>query len=197
MKAKFEELIEGFVTGNVGISETFLSLRLAAALRQNLLHLNATHQMVSAGIGNQPDKDKGQKTRSDKTCWLGNDPGNHAEDEFLDMIREFVGHLNGTCYTGLNAFEFHYALYEEGAFYKRHKDQFKNNDNRKYSLISYLNENWTESDGGQLIIHDGESKQYIVPGNQKAVFFQSNKTEHEVAVANRARMSVTGWLKQV
>ncbi len=64
-------------------------------------------------------------------------------------------------------------------------------------MISYLNENWQESDGGQLIIHRGEETQQILPSNQKAIFFQSDVLEHEVAVAHRPRMSVTGWLKRV
>ena len=31
MEAKFEELIEGYITGNIGISEEFISKNLAAA----------------------------------------------------------------------------------------------------------------------------------------------------------------------
>ena len=39
--------------------------------------------------------------------------------------------------------------------------------------------------------------QSIEPTAQKAVFFKSDEMEHEVMVAHRARMSITGWLKQV
>jgi len=197
MEAKFEELIAGFVTGNIGISETFLSESLAAALRQNLLQLDNDSRMEQAGIGNDEVKDNTQKTRSDKTCWLDEHSTNSAEMEFMDTINQFIGHLNSTCFTGLNASEFHYALYEQGTFYKRHKDQFKNDNGRKFSMISYLNNDWLESDGGQLIIHHGEAIQNILPNNQKTVFFQSNILEHEVAIATRPRLSITGWLKRV
>lgn len=197
MEAKFEELIEGFITGNIGISEAFLSLPLAAALQQNLLRLNKGSAMVQANIGNTIVRDDHQKMRSDKTSWLEDDTKNAAEMEFMDTIRQFMGHLNRTCFTGLNACEFHYALYEEGTFYKRHKDQLRNDDNRKFSMISYLNEDWKESDGGQLVVYQDEISQQISPNNQKAVFFQSDVLEHEVVVAKRARMSVTGWLKRV
>ena len=152
--------------------------------------------MIRAGIGNAV-KDKNQKVRGDKTCWLDTNSKNTAEMEFLDMIRQFMGHLNKTCFTGINACEFHYALYEEGTSYSKHKDQLRNDYNRKFSMISYLNENWTEQDGGQLIIHQGEDTQEILPNNQKAIFFQSDVLEHEVAIANRPRMSITGWLKRV
>lgn len=197
MEAKFEELIEGFITNKIGISEAFLSVSLAAALQQNLLRLKRDSRMITAGIGNAVVKDKTQKIRGDKTCWLDTKSKNAAEIEFLDMIRQFMGHLNKSCFTGLNSCEFHYALYEEGASYTRHKDQLKNDYNRKFSMIGYLNEDWKESDGGQLIIHEGETTQHILPTNQKAIFFQSDVIEHEVAIANRPRMSITGWLKRV
>ena len=197
MQAKFEELIEGFVTNKIGISESFLSLPLAGALQQNILRLNRDSRMESAGIGNNSAKDKTQKIRGDKTCWIDSKTKNTSEMEFLDMIRQFIELLNKTCFTGLNSCEFHYALYEQGAYYSRHRDQFKNDYNRKFSMIGYLNNEWTEADGGQLIIHQNEETQSILPGNRKAVFFQSSELEHEVAIACKQRMSITGWLKRV
>ena len=197
MKAKFEELVAGFLTGNIGISDDFLNAPLAAALQQNLLRLKRDSRLVAAGTGNAPVKDKNQKIRGDRTSWLNTETKNIAEMEFLDTISQFMSYLNTTCYTGLNACEFHYALYEKGTYYHRHKDQLRNDNNRKYSMISYLNENWTEDDGGQLIIHHEETTRSIMPNNRRAAFFQSDVLEHEVAIANRSRMSVTGWLKRV
>jgi SM-20-related protein len=197
MEAKFEELIDGFITNNIGISEVFLNASLAAALQQNLIRLNKEEGMLKAGIGNTIIEDKNQKIRGDSTCWLEAGSKNDAEMEFMDTIRQFMAHLNRTCYTGLNACEFHYALYEKGTSYGRHKDRLRNDDSRKFSMISYLNSDWTEKDGGQLVIHTGDTSRQILPTNQKAIFFQSDVLEHEVAVANRPRMSITGWLKQV
>lgn len=197
MEAKFEELIEGFVTGNIGISESFLSIPLAAALQQNLLRLKRDSRLVSAGIGKSAAKDKSQTIRGDKTSWLDNNSKNSAEMEFLDTIQQFIGHLNKSCFTGLNAFEFHYALYEKGTAYGRHKDQLRNDYNRKYSMISYLNEDWLPTDGGQLMIYNEEQTMAVLPNNQKAIFFKSDEIEHEVLVALRPRMSITGWLKRV
>lgn len=198
MEAKFEELIEGFITNKVGISEAFLSLPLSAGLQQNIQRLSRDSRMEWAGVGNNTNKDKTQKMRGDRTCWIDNKTKNTHEMEFLDMIRQFTAHLNRTCFTGINSCEFHYALYEEGAYYLRHRDQFKNDYNRKYSMIGYLNNDWVEADGGQLLIHhDEENTESIMPSVQKAVFFQSDQIEHEVAIANRQRMSISGWLKRV
>ena len=198
MEAKFEELVEGFITGKIGISESFLTEQLSASLFGNLMLLNESGFMAMAGIGNALKKAETTGIRSDRTSWLEADTKNMAEMEFLDIMDRFIAYLNETCYTGLNACEFHYALYEEGTFYGRHKDQFRNNNSRKFSMISYLNDNWIESNGGQLIIHhDDRAEQSILPLNCKTVFFQSDKLEHEVVRANRPRMSVTGWLKRV
>lgn len=198
MNAQFEELVESYVTGNVGISEQFLTTRLAGFLRQNIKDLSGEGLMTRAGIGNDAVADTSQQLRGDRISWLDRKNKNHHEQEFLDHIEAFIDYLNRTCYTGINAYEFHYALYDEGSFYKRHKDQFKTDNKRKFSLISYLNDNWTEEDGGQLWMHqDGQDVQQIIPASRKAVFFKSDEVEHEVTVAHRPRMSITGWLKTV
>jgi SM-20-related protein len=64
-------------------------------------------------------------------------------------------------------------------------------------MISYLNKNWEENDGGQLLVYQDDQVQKILPQSQTTVFFKSNEMEHEVTLANRSRMSVTGWLKQI
>ncbi|MBC7555227.1 MAG: 2OG-Fe(II) oxygenase [Taibaiella sp.] len=197
MREKFEELIEGYITGNIGISAHFLNKPLAAALHHNLVNLNNNRHLEKAGIGNAI-KDNFQKIRSDKTSWLSEDSDNSAEREFLDTMAQFMGYLNETCYTGLNAFEFHYALYEPGTFYGRHRDRLRNDDARKFSIISYLNENWLTAEGGQLIVYnDDGAPTTILPENLKSVFFKSDLMEHEVTIATRQRLSVTGWLKRI
>lgn len=197
MQDQFDLLIDSYLSNQVGIAPGFLTAELSTGLQQNILQLQEDNLMTPAGIGNQEVKDANQNMRSDKIYWLDKKHDNVFEKEFLQHAENFIEHLNRTCYTGINAYEFHYAVYEEGNFYKRHKDQFKNNSNRKYSLISYLNNNWRPEDGGQLQIYQNGSVQQIVPHAQTAVLFKSDETEHEVKVANRTRMSITGWLKTV
>lgn len=59
-------------------------------------------------------------TRIDKIYWLDRKHNNTAENDFFDLVDRFVEHLNQTCYTGITGYEFHYTLYEPGAFYKKH-----------------------------------------------------------------------------
>ena len=193
----FDLLIDSYLENNIGIDPRFLSEKLSAGLQQNILQLQRDDMLSVAGIGNDAVQDHNQKMRGDKIYWMDKSHDNIHEQEFLQLIDNFIERLNSTCYTGINAYEFHYAVYEEGSFYKKHRDQFKNDSNRKYSLISYLNENWLEEDGGQLMVYQDASTQKISPRSQTAVFFKSDEMEHEVMQSNRTRMSISGWLKQV
>jgi Rps23 Pro-64 3,4-dihydroxylase Tpa1-like proline 4-hydroxylase len=193
----FETLIASFVENNVGISEHFLSDNLTSHLKLNLLDLYEQKLMRSAGIGNTNNFAHNTAVRSDSIYWLDRNHDNLYENEFFDQIEDFIRYLNISCYTGITGYEFHYSLYEVGGFYKKHLDQFQNNSNRKYSMISYLNENWEEEDGGQLLIHQTNNDQKISPTSGKTIFFKSDELVHEVLVTKQRRMSVTGWLKSV
>jgi SM-20-related protein len=196
MNTKFDLLIDSYLDNNVGIAAGFLNKALSDGLHQNILQLQKDEKMNASGIGNE-ERNAPHQMRTDKTYWMDKSHSNIFEQEFLQLAEEFIAHLNRTCYTGINDYEFHYAVYEEGSFYKRHKDQFRNDNNRKYSLINYLNRDWLEEDGGQLLVYQNEVAQKIIPHAQTAVFFKSDEMEHEVTIAHRARMSITGWLKQV
>jgi SM-20-related protein len=197
MNEQFDLLIDSYLSDHIGIAPAFLTPKLSAGLQQNIIQLQKDELMTAAGIGNKVINDVNRQMRSDTIYWLDKKHENIFENEFLQHAEDFIERLNSTCYAGINAYEFHYAVYEPGSFYKRHKDQFKNNDNRKYSLITYLNEGWLDADGGQLQIYENSIMQQIQPHAQTAVLFKSDETEHEVIIANRTRMSITGWLKVV
>ena len=194
MTTIFNTLINSFVENNIGIANNFLSESLSLHLKENLAALYAGKQLQLAGTGqNTARHDK--LFRSDIIYWLDRKHNNEHENNFFDLMDDFVKHLNRTCYTGITGYEFHYTLYEKGSFYKKHLDQFKNNDSRQYSMIMYLNSNWEENDGGELCIHNKDGCKNISPVNGKSVFFKSNELEHEVLMTHKPRMSITGWLK--
>ncbi len=196
MYNQFDLLIDSYLENNIGIDIDFLTPELSAGLQQNIAQLQKDDKMTFAGVGNETVMDTKQKMRGDKIYWMDKSHDNIFEQEFLFQVEGFIDRLNSTCYAGINDYEFHYAVYEEGSGYKRHKDQFKNDSNRKYSLINYLNNDWLEQDGGQLMIYQNNELQTIQPQSQTAVFFKSDEMEHEVTLANRRRMSISGWLKQ-
>ena len=197
MEKDFETLIASFIENNIGISEHFLSDNLSNQLKINLLELHKQKLLLAAGTGNANKLAYNAAVRSDAIYWLDKKHDNQYENEFFNQIEDFIKYLNISCYAGITDCEFHYSLYEPGSFYKKHVDQFQNNSDRKYSMISYLNADWIESDGGELLIHQTDNNQKIAPTQGKTVFFKSDELLHEVLVTNQQRMSVTGWLKGV
>ena len=195
MQKNFDELIDSFIENKVGLSENFLNDTLAQHLKDNLNNLYDKGKLRSAGTGNDLVVVQDKRFRSDVIYWLHRKHNDKHENDFFDLVDSFVNYMNSTCYTGITGYEFHYTLYPEGSFYKKHLDQFRNNNSRKYSMIMYLNADWEAADGGELCITQDDHFQMISPQNGKAVFFKSNEMEHEVLVTNKPRMSITGWLK--
>lgn len=195
MQDIFNTLVDSFIDHKIGIADNFLSKSLASHLKENLTNLYASKQLLAAGTGNDTIVVHNKLMRSDIIYWLDRKHNNQFENDFFDLMDNFVSFLNSSCYTGITGYEFHYTLYEVGSFYKKHIDQFKNNNGRQYSMIMYLNEDWQPIDGGELCIHHHDFLQKISPNNGKTVFFKSNELAHEVLITNKARMSITGWLK--
>ena len=191
----FNTLIDSFISDKVGVTTNFLNAPLAAQLSNNLTTLYADNQFKNAGTGNDTVVSHDKLMRSDMIYWLDKKHNDQYENAFFDLMDQFVLYLNEACYTGITGYEFHYALYDTGSFYKKHLDQFRTNDSRKYSLISYLNTDWKKEDGGELCIHHAGSLQHIAPENGTTVFFKSNELLHEVLLTNKPRLSITGWLK--
>lgn len=191
----FNTLINSFIENKVGIAEDFLSKSLSLHLKENLTALYADRLLALAGTGGNANLQYNDLFRSDIIYWLDRKHNNIHENSFFDLMDSFVMFLNETCYTGITEYEFHYTLYEKGSFYKKHLDQFRDNDSRKYSMIMYLNDEWKVDDGGELCIHHEDRTENISPVNGKSVFFKSSELQHEVLISNKPRMSITGWLK--
>ena len=192
MEIIFDKLIDSYLDTNVGIVKDFLSQEKSAHLVDNITALYAGEQLIAAGTGNELLVNHDKLIRSDKIYWLDRIHNDIYENDFFDLMDCFVSHLNQSCYAGITGYEFHYTLYEKGSFYKRHLDNFKQNGNRAFSMIMYLN---SEVDGGALRIYQDNNIQDISPNAGKSVFFKSNELEHEVLITHLPRMSITGWLK--
>ena len=195
MQSTFDSLINSFIENQVGLADHFLSEPLAAHLKENLNALFADNRLHSAGIGNNTSLVQDKRVRGDLIYWLDRAHNDPHENDFFDLMDRFVVYLNASCYAGITGYEFHYALYEKGAFYKRHLDQFRNDKNRSISMIMYLNSDWQEKDGGELCVYHSDYVQTIAPLNGKCVFFKSSELEHEVLLTHQPRLSITGWLK--
>lgn len=191
----FEQLIDGLMEKNWAAPTFLFPADGLERLRQNLLRKLGQGQLRSAGIGNHTQHVLDKGIRSDQIGWMENDSTEPAERLFLDTVEALGNYLNRTCYTGIRTHEFHYACFAPGAFYKRHIDRFRNDNARKFSMITYLNPDWGNGSGGELVLYTPEGPISIRPDFGTTVIFKSDVLEHEVLPATQNRLSITGWLK--
>lgn len=196
----YEKIITDLLEQQYSILEDFFSITEVEELRNSLMDKYEEDNFKKAAIGNRTNEVIAKSIRGDFILWLNEAQAVEAEKTFFRKINDFVEYLNKTCFLGILHKEFHYALYPEGTFYKRHLDTFQNDDRRKLSLVCYLNEqDWQPEYGGELVIYkekDGrEVPVTIYPFPGRVVIFESQMLEHEVKPVKIERLSITGWLK--
>ena len=194
---QFEELIQGLIDNQYGCIDNFIQPSLMSGLSANMQGLIDAGRLRLSGIGNQVDFKKDRSIRGDKINWIQTTSVDPFELLYLTKIGKFISHLNATCFTSITSFESHYSSYNKSDVYKRHLDQFKTEKGRKFSIVLYLNQDWTDVDGGLLSLYIGKDQQKdISPLGGRMVFFRSDEMEHEVhASSTRERRSIAGWLK--
>ncbi len=140
--------------------------------------------------------------RNDSTFWLDSqsDSLNEADRKVLICLQELTVLLKDFFRISLTEVECHYAVYQPGQYYKRHRDSTQNDNKRVFSFVIYLNENWAPTDGGQLVGYengnDNKTAAFsILPELGNMILFKSD-FEHEVLRTDRLRYSLTGWLRR-
>ncbi|MCW4469833.1 2OG-Fe(II) oxygenase [Flavobacterium sp. MFBS3-15] len=196
----YEQVIDALMEQKYSVVDDFFSRGEVLALRETLLAKYEEDRFRKSAIGNQANEKVIDAIRGDFILWLDENSTDPAEQQFFAKINDFVNYLNRTCYMGINEKEFHYAVYPEGTFYKRHLDTFQNDSRRKLSMVCYLNEeDWLPEYGGELAIYlddNGNEKTIdVYPMQGRMVVFESQLLEHEVKPVKRERLSITGWLK--
>lgn len=198
---QYECIIEDVLKQQYSIVEDFFTDDEVALLRQSLIEKHEEDAFKKAAIGNRVNEIIVKSIRGDVILWIDELKANEAEMLFFNKINSLVNYLNKTCFLGILQKEFHYAIYPEGTFYKRHIDAFQNDDRRKLSIVCYLNEDgWLPENGGELVLYlndngEEETEKVIYPFPGRVVIFESQIIEHEVKPVNKKRMSITGWLK--
>lgn len=173
----------------------FISEKLTNQLYQHVENLSE-ESFQFAGVGRQNDLIINQQIRNDKTHWLSAIA--KIEKQYLKTMELCRIQLNRQLFLGLHDFEAHFARYDIGSFYQRHLDAFKGHSNRSVSTVFYLNPDWSESDGGQLVLYSPNSDTVlstILPQQGTLVMFLSEQFSHEVLVTQRQRYSIAGWYR--
>ncbi len=191
---QIEQIADGLVEKGYSVIDHFLSSHEVNSILQTDEFKNAKLQFKKAGIGNQQDKQINEGIRGDYIKWIDPQTAPLSVALYLKRLGELLQYLNKSLFLSLKDAEVHMTIYPIGTFYKRHLDQFKADDHRKLSVICYLNIDWAESDGGQLRMHLPEGPTDVLPVSGRLVCFRSDQIEHEVLVATRERLSLTGWI---
>lgn len=144
-----------------------------------------------------------ETVRSDSTHWI--DEQNDFGKDYLAALQGLGDVLNQFLYLGVRSVEAHYAQYDVGQFYARHRDNPKDSNLRAISTVLYLNSTlddqktagvWQVEWGGELRLDDLHHIAHdILPIANRLVVFQSD-LPHEVLPATQIRRSIAGWLRR-
>lgn len=188
LSANFEDLTEKHWT-ILSIDQNFALNLLAAAQKHETSFRPAT---TSSSLNTLKD------IRSDQIYWLEetNPQLIEAEKQTLALLHQLKNELQDYFRISLTDLETHFAIYNEGEKYIRHRDTTALNNKRIFSFVIYLNQLWTEADGGQLIGYKDDNILFRVqPTLGQMILFRSD-LEHEVLTAHKKRYSLTGWIRQ-
>ena len=151
---------------------------------------------TAAGTGRENLQQHDTRVRSDKISWL--QANSQASRLYLDFAEQLRHGLNHRLFLGLFDYECHYARYEPGDFYAKHRDAFAGRRNRLLSSVLYLNRDWQRDAGGELMLYAEDATtllRRVEPEYNTLVLFLSERFPHEVLPARRMRYSVTGWFR--
>lgn len=155
----------------------------------------------TAGIGRSIDHHVNQDIRCDEIAWIRDDtPAGHemADKEWIEWTEALRAALNRQLFLTLSPIESHYARYPKGGFYKQHIDAFSGINNRKISIVLFLNSFWKSADKGELQLFVGVNnlkKVIVKPKIGTLVVFLSDEIPHEVLTTSCIRNSIAGWYR--
>jgi SM-20-related protein len=150
-----------------------------------------------AGVGRGAGWRLRPEIRDDRARWIEPWCASRAERRYLAAMESLRLGLNRELLLGLFGFEAHFALFPPGARYRTHLDRFADASHRIVSVVFYLNQAWSEAQGGALRLYledpDAPPWQDVLPLGGRLVVFESARFHHEVRPAQDARRSIVGW----
>ena len=177
----------------------FIESELTSDLRAECRRFVAEGVLRAAAVGSGARRQTRGDIRTDEIRWLDEADATQAQRRCLERFETLRLALNRELQLGLLEFECHFSRYAQGAFYRKHLDQFRGDRRRRLSCALYLNENWGREDGGELRLHldAGEAGKFkdVLPVGGTLVLFLSERFAHEVLPGKRERLSLAGWFR--
>lgn len=190
----FEKIADGLAEDGYAVIDNFLTADEVVNISTLPLFQEGIQHFQKAGIGKNQGLQINEAIRGDFIHWVDPTTAPAPVKIYLDRLQQLISYINRTLYLSLKDYEVHMTIYPAGSFYKRHLDQFKQDDHRKLSVICYLNENWQKEHGGQLRMHLNDTTSDFLPLAGRLICFRSDQIEHEVLPSTRDRLSLTGWM---
>jgi SM-20-related protein len=202
MEDLLDHISQEIYSNSYVVVDNFVDEAFRKALLKEQTDLLKQGQFTKAAVGKGDQKQVRAEIRSDEVLWMDPTALSPLQAIFWEKVAEVQQVLNRRCFLGLKSFEGHFARYPIGSFYKRHLDQFHAVPHRIVTVILYLNESWTEADGGQLRMYfpqeDGSERvEDVLPLGGRLVVFLSEEIPHEVLPTLKERISITGWLRNI
>jgi len=172
----------------------FLEPELSKGLLQEMDELQSRIEFRQASIGRDDSKQVNLSQRGDFISWIDPKKPLPWASQYLKKLENVVSALNQHFYLGIRDYECHYAHYPVGSFYKRHTDRHAQGSTRRVSSVFYLNSNWKETEGGELVIYDGKGASSMIKPELGTLVLFLSELEHEVLPTHRERKSITGWM---
>lgn len=202
MEDLLDHISQEIYSNSYVVVDNFVDEDFRKALLMEQTDLLNQGQFTKAAVGKGDQKQVRAEIRSDEVLWMDATALSPLQAIFWEKVAEVQQVLNRRCFLGLKSFEGHFARYPIGSFYKRHLDQFHAVPHRIVTIILYLNDSWTEADGGQLRMYfpqeDGSERvEDVLPLGGRLVVFLSEEIPHEVLPTRKERISITGWLRNI
>ena len=191
-----QQVCASIADDGIAVVDQFLPAAVIEALAADARQREAAGDFHPAGVGRGAQRVVHHDIRGDRIAWLDADDAASALGSANAALQALRGALNATLFLGLFSFEGHYAIYPPGASYRRHRDRFRDDDARMLSCVLYLNAGWTAAHSGALRIFADGGVRDVLPAAGTFVCFASERFDHEVLPATRARLSLTGWFKR-
>lgn len=190
-----DQIADALVEDGYIILKNYLSIELTQQLYQHVSTL-PEQEFKPAAIGRNNNRQLNQEIRSDQTRWLSDETP--CEQTYLAVMDKCRRQLNQNLFLGLHDYEAHFSHYAAGSYYQRHIDAFKGKSSRVVTTVFYLNPEWKQTDGGELIVYQTDNEDVLCrvsPQFGTMVIFLSERFPHEVLAATRDRYSIAGWFR--
>ena len=182
-----DEQLDKFVDDGWMIIDEVFESKALLALQSESGFIDYRDAELTAGI-------RVSDIRGDRIRWITENF--FAGYYYLQSINALAALFNQSLFAGIRHSEAHYACYPVDFGYQWHSDNPAGRDERVISAVFYLNDDWSDSDGGALEIVDKHGIHHnVMPVANRLVIFDSD-LQHQVQIAHRQRYSIATWMRR-